>query len=59
VGIAVLAAFITPTPDPINMGLIMAPLLALYFLGILLAWVAQPKGLDAGTQGHEDAMIVV
>jgi sec-independent protein translocase protein TatC len=43
VGIAVLAAFITPTPDPINMGLIMLPLLALYFFGILLAWIAQPK----------------
>jgi len=51
VGIAVLAAFITPTPDPINMGLIMVPLLALYFMGILLAWVAQPKG-EEGTQGR-------
>jgi sec-independent protein translocase protein TatC len=45
VGIAVLAAFITPTPDPMNMGLIMLPLLALYFFGVLLAWVAQPKPL--------------
>jgi sec-independent protein translocase protein TatC len=43
VGIAILAAFITPTPDPINMGLIMLPLLVLYFFGILLAWIAQPK----------------
>jgi len=43
VGIAVLAAFITPTPDPINMGLIMLPLLALYFVGCLLAWVVQLK----------------
>jgi len=48
VGIAVLAAFITPTPDPINMGLIMAPLLALYFAGILLAWMAQPRGSTQG-----------
>jgi sec-independent protein translocase protein TatC len=43
VGIAVLAAFITPTPDPINMGLIMMPLFVLYLLGILLAWIVQPK----------------
>ena len=43
VGIAVLAAFITPTPDPFNMGLIMLPLLALYFFGCLLAWIAQPR----------------
>lgn len=37
--IAILAAFITPTPDPINMGLAMTPLLVLYLLGILLAKV--------------------
>lgn len=43
VGIAVLAAFITPTPDPFNMGLVMLPLISLYFLGVLLARLAQPK----------------
>ena len=42
--IAVLAALITPTPDPFNMGLVMAPLISLYFFGILLAWLVQPKG---------------
>ncbi len=35
--IAILAAVITPTPDPFNMTLVMIPLLALYELGILLA----------------------
>jgi sec-independent protein translocase protein TatC len=39
--IAVLAALITPTPDPLNMTLTMAPLFALYFVGILLAWIVQ------------------
>ncbi len=34
VGIAVLAAVITPTIDPLNMALVMAPLLGLYFLGV-------------------------
>lgn len=34
---AILAAVITPTPDPVNMGLAMAPLLLLYVLGIVLA----------------------
>jgi sec-independent protein translocase protein TatC len=43
VGSAVLAAFITPTPDPLNMGLVMAPLLVLYFAGILLARITQPR----------------
>ncbi len=37
VGIAVLAAIITPTPDAINMLLVMAPLAFLYELGVFLA----------------------
>ncbi|MBT5467989.1 MAG: twin-arginine translocase subunit TatC [Candidatus Marinimicrobia bacterium] len=41
VGIAVLAALITPTPDAFNMLLVMAPLLVLYELGIVLAWFAE------------------
>jgi sec-independent protein translocase protein TatC len=40
IGIAVLAAAITPTPDPFNMMLVMVPLLLLYVLGICLAWLA-------------------
>jgi len=43
--IAIIAALITPTIDPINMGLIMGPLIALYFLSILLANIAQ-RGRD-------------
>jgi sec-independent protein translocase protein TatC len=35
--IAIMAALITPTPDPLNMGLVMAPLLILYGLGIILS----------------------
>ncbi len=38
--IAVLAAVVTPTPDPINMGLVMLPLTVLYGLSILLARIA-------------------
>jgi sec-independent protein translocase protein TatC len=37
VGIAFVAAAITPTVDPVNMALVMGPLLALYFLGVLMA----------------------
>jgi len=43
IGIAVLAAIITPTADPLNMMLIMVPLLALYFFGVFLSWLVQPK----------------
>ena len=38
--IAVIAAAITPTVDPLNMSLVMAPLVALYGIGILLARLA-------------------
>ena len=40
VAIAVLAAVITPTVDPVNMGLVMAPMILLYFLSIGLSYVA-------------------
>jgi sec-independent protein translocase protein TatC len=39
--IAVLAAIITPTVDPVNMGLVMAPMIVLYFVSIGLAYLAQ------------------
>jgi sec-independent protein translocase protein TatC len=34
---AVLAAAITPTVDPVNMMLVMAPLIILYELGVILS----------------------
>jgi sec-independent protein translocase protein TatC len=40
--IAVLAALITPTIDPVNMALVMGPLIVLFFISILLAYIAQP-----------------
>lgn len=39
--IAVAAAMITPTVDPVNMTLLMAPLILLYFISVLFARVAQ------------------
>lgn len=37
IGIAFVAAMVTPTVDPINMGLVMLPLFALYTISIILA----------------------
>ncbi len=34
------SAFITPTPDPVNQGLVAIPLILLYEVGIVLAWIA-------------------
>jgi sec-independent protein translocase protein TatC len=39
--IAILAAIITPTVDPVTMSVVMAPMIALYFLSIGLARIAQ------------------
>lgn len=39
--IAVAAAVITPTADPINMTLLMIPLIGIYFLSILMAVIAR------------------
>lgn len=38
--IAIIAAIITPTVDPFNMALVMAPLIGLYFISILFALLA-------------------
>jgi sec-independent protein translocase protein TatC len=43
--IAVLAAAITPTVDPVNMGLVMIPMIVLYFISIGLAYFAQRNRL--------------
>jgi sec-independent protein translocase protein TatC len=37
---AVLAAVITPTVDPVNMGLVMVPMVLLYMVSILAAAIA-------------------
>jgi sec-independent protein translocase protein TatC len=47
VAIAVIAAMVTPTVDPVNMALVMGPMIVLYFLSILLARFA--------AQGREKA----
>jgi len=41
--IAAISAMITPTVDPVNMSLVMLPLIGLYFLSVILASIAQPR----------------
>jgi sec-independent protein translocase protein TatC len=38
--IAILAAAVTPTVDPVNMGLVMIPMILLYFISIGLSYIA-------------------
>ncbi len=53
-GIAVLAAVATPTPDPITMSLAMGPLIVLFELSILLAaWLDRIRPIDAAEDENE------
>ncbi len=49
VGASIAAALITPTIDPVNMFLVMAPLLTLYSLSIILVYFGRKlSGVDRG-----------
>lgn len=39
--IAIVSAMITPTVDPVNMALVMGPMIGLYFLSIFFSWIAR------------------
>ena len=45
----VIAAVITPTGDPVNQTIFAAPMIVLYFLSIIIAWVVNPR------RGHKDS----
>jgi sec-independent protein translocase protein TatC len=51
--IAVVAAAITPTVDPINMGLVMGPLTLLYFISIGLSFLADAGRRRAAKEAEE------
>ena len=51
-GIAIIAAMVTPTPDPVNMTIVMVPLYLLYEVGIILARFATLG--DKNAEGPED-----
>jgi len=41
----VVAAVITPTGDPVNLAIFTAPMIALYLVSIVIAWVVAPRVL--------------
>lgn len=54
-GIAILAAVATPTPDPITMSLAMGPLIVLFELSVLLArWIDRVKPADDDEEDDDD-----
>ncbi len=40
----IIGAIVTPTGDPVNQTIFAAPIVILYFLSIVIAWVVGPKG---------------
>lgn len=53
--IFVVAAVITPTPDMITQTIFALPMIGLYLVGILVAWIAQPKARPDVVSGSDSA----
>lgn len=53
--IAILAAAVTPTVDPINMGLVMIPMILLYFISIGLSYIAYAGRVRRTAEAQEHA----
>ena len=53
--IAILAAAITPTIDPVNMGLVMLPMVLLYFVSIGLSYIAYAGRKQKNATGEANA----
>ena len=51
--IAIIAAAVTPTVDPVNMGLVMLPMIFLYFVGIGLSYIAYAGRTKRGENANE------
>jgi sec-independent protein translocase protein TatC len=50
----VIAAIVTPTWDPVTQSLVAGPIIALYFVGIVLAAIVQPRRKAAATADGEE-----
>jgi sec-independent protein translocase protein TatC len=57
--IAIIAAAVTPTVDPVNMGLVMLPMSLLYFVSIGLSYIAYAGRRKADSQSaqHEETSV--
>jgi sec-independent protein translocase protein TatC len=56
----VAAALLTPSSDPWNQALFAAPMIALYAIGIVLAWLVEPRRpIERSTGGHGDGLRLV
>lgn len=49
----IVAAVITPTGDPMNQTIFAAPMIALYFLSIIIAWVVNPRNRGKSREAED------
>jgi sec-independent protein translocase protein TatC len=52
--IFIVAAVLTPTPDPWNQTIFAAPMIGLYLVSILIVWLGQPKRLKSTADSAVD-----
>ena len=45
----IIAAVVTPTGDPMNQTIFAAPMILLYFLSIIIAWIVNPRSRQEST----------
>lgn len=55
----VASALLTPSPDPWNQLVFAAPMIAMYVMGIGIAWLATPSGNARGATYHSSALGLV
>jgi sec-independent protein translocase protein TatC len=55
--IFIAAAVLTPSPDPWNQTAFALPMIALYLIGIVVAWVVQPRGSEPRTRVSDTAKL--
>ena len=55
----VASALLTPSSDPWNQLVFATPMVAMYVLGIGIAWLARPRGRARGAADHDSALGLV
>jgi sec-independent protein translocase protein TatC len=50
----IIAAIITPTPDPITQSIVAVPMLALYGLSILIAFISEKKRKEKAKESESE-----
>jgi sec-independent protein translocase protein TatC len=58
-GAVIAAAVLTPSPDPWNQLAFAAPIVAMYIIGIAIAWLVQPRRGSAEETDGQSAMGLV